>query len=229
MNGRVSDEDVIAALEEENLALHDEAESEVELVQLGMAVAIISHEFESTVTSIRNNLRRLQAWANLDKDLRDVYRSVRQDFDHLDSYLQLFTPLERRLERKKTLIHGSEIAQYVRDLFGERLRQQKVDLQSTNMFSRMVIKGYPSTFYPVFANLVDNSLFWLRDSKEPRIIKLDVIGGSTWAISDNGPGVNARDRELIFERGFSRKPGGKGLGLKIQRSPRTREFRFIAR
>ena len=87
----------------------------------------------------------------------------------------------------------------------------------------MAIKGYPSTFYPVFANLVGNSLFWLRDSKEPRIIKLDVIGGSTWAISDNGPGVNARDRELIFERGFSRKPGGKGLGLKISRDLLARE------
>jgi signal transduction histidine kinase len=223
VNGRVSDQDVIEALEEENLALHDEAESEVELAQLGMAVAIISHEFANTVTSIRNNLRRLQAWANLDKDLRDVYRRVRQDFDHLESYLQLFTPLERRLERKKTLIHGSEIAQYLLDLFAERLRQQRVDLQTTNMFSRMAIKAYPSTFYPVFANLVDNSLFWLRDSKEPRIIKLDVIGGSTWAISDNGPGVSARDRELIFERGFSRKPGGKGLGLKISRDLLARE------
>jgi|SRR5882724_4563475 len=223
VNGRISDEDVIEALEEENLALREESESEIELAQLGMAVAIISHEFENTVLSIRNNLRRLQAWANLDKDLRDVYRRVRQDFDHLEAYLQLFTPLEKRLDRNKTLIHGSEIAKYLRDLFRERLLREKVEIQTTNMFSRMVIKGYPSTFYPVFANLVDNSLFWLRDSKEPRIIKLDMSGGSTWVVSDTGPGVSARDRELIFERGFTRKPGGRGLGLKISRDLLSRE------
>jgi signal transduction histidine kinase len=188
-----------------------------------MAVAIISHEFENTVISIRNNIRRLQAWANLDKDLRDVYRRVRHDFDHLETYLQLFTPLEKRLDRNKTLIHGSEIAKYLRDLFRERLLQAKVEIESTNMFSRMIIKGYPSTFYPVFANLVDNSLFWLRDSKEPRIIKLDIMGGSTWVVSDTGPGVLARDRELIFERGFTRKPGGRGLGLRISKELLSRE------
>jgi signal transduction histidine kinase len=64
---------------------------------------------------------------------------------------------------------------------------------------------------------VDNSLFWLKDSSEPRIIKLDIMGGSTWVVSDNGPGVAIRDRELIFERGFTRKPGGRGMGLRISR------------
>ncbi len=223
LNGQINSEDVIQALEEENLALHEESESEIELAQLGMAVAVINHEFESTVVSIRNNLRRLQAWAELDKDLRNVYRHVRQDFDHLEAYLQLFTPLERRLDRRKILIRGSEIAKYLRDLFAERLRRDRVEIQSTNMFSRMAINGYPSTFYPVFINLVDNALFWLRESNEPRIIKLDIMGGSTWVISDNGPGVAARDRELIFERGFTRKPGGRGLGLRISRDLLSRE------
>ena len=36
-------------------------------------------------------------------------------------------------------------------------------------------------------------------------------------VSDNGPGVPARDREAIFELGFTRKPGGRGLGLHISR------------
>jgi signal transduction histidine kinase len=223
LNGQINSEDVIEALEEENLALREESDSEIELAQLGMAVTLINHEFESTVVSIRNNLRRLQAWAELDKDLRNLYRHVRQDFDHLEAYLQLFTPLERRLDRRKILIRGSEIAKYLRDLFADRLRREKVEILSTNMFSQMVIKAYPSTFYPVFVNLVDNSLFWLRDSKEPRIIKLDIMGGSTWVISDTGPGVSARDRELIFERGFTRKPGGRGLGLKISRDLLSRE------
>ena len=36
-------------------------------------------------------------------------------------------------------------------------------------------------------------------------------------ITDSGPGVDKRDREAIFEFGFSRKPGGRGMGLHISR------------
>ena len=36
-------------------------------------------------------------------------------------------------------------------------------------------------------------------------------------ISDTGPGVTHRDRDSIFELGFSRKPGGRGMGLHIGR------------
>ena len=44
-------------------------------------------------------------------------------------------------------------------------------------------------------------------------------------ISDNGPGVNPRNKNLIFEMGFSTKPGGRGLGLYISRkSLRKEEF-----
>jgi len=217
IDAAVSSDEVIEALEEENLALHEQSESDVELAQLGMAVAVISHEFESTVRSIRSNLLRLKGWADVNKELKDLYRQVRADFDHLEAYLQLFTPLERRSVPNKVLIRGSDIAKYLRDLFSDRLRAIRAEIQSTNIFSRMAIKGYPATFYPVFVNLVDNSLFWLKDSSEPRIIKLDIMGGSTWVVSDNGPGVAIRDRELIFERGFTRKPGGRGMGLKISR------------
>ena len=36
-------------------------------------------------------------------------------------------------------------------------------------------------------------------------------------MSDSGPGIAERDREIVFELGFTRKPGGRGLGLHISR------------
>lgn len=219
----IGTDEVIEALEEDNLALRESAGADVEMIQLGMAVAIISHEFQSTVRSIRSSLLRLQGWADLNKDLRGLYRQVRSDFDHLDAYLQLFTPLEKRLFRKKVMIRGSEIVKYLNDLFKERLHREKVEIQPSKKFSQMSIQEYPSTFYPAFVNLVDNAIYWLKDHRLPRIIKLDIIGGSTLVVSDNGPGVPARDREAIFDRGFTRKPGGRGMGLKISRDVLVRE------
>jgi signal transduction histidine kinase len=214
--------DVIEALEEENIALKERSEADVELAQLGMAIAVISHEFDSTVRTIRNNLRRLKAWADVNPELKDLYKNIRSDFDHLDGYLALFTPLQRRLQRTKTEIRGAEIGKYLRELFAERLRRDNIEIQTTDRFSKMRITGYPSTFYPVFINLVDNSLFWLKDRTGPRLIRLDFNNG-TFMISDTGPGVPLRDRDAIFERGFTRKPGGRGMGLKISRDVLAKE------
>ncbi len=208
--------DIAGAVEEELLALQERAEADLDLTQLGMAVGIIDHEFQSTIRSVRNNLRRFKAWADINDELSDVYNGIRVNFEHLDSYLTLFTPLQRRLYRSKVEIKGSDVSKFLLGLFGERLKRHGVEAKATETFQRHRFTGYPSTFYPVFVNLVDNAIFWLRDQPPPRYISLDAKG-ATMIIADNGPGVHDRDREAIFELGFTRKPGGRGLGLYISR------------
>ena len=51
-----------------------------------MAVEIINHEFRATVGSLRNNLRGLKAWADVNRGTRWLYRNIRASFDHLDGY-----------------------------------------------------------------------------------------------------------------------------------------------
>ena len=51
---------------------------------------------------------------------------------------------------------------------------------------------------------------------------LDAEDGA-FLISNNGPAVHKRDYEAIFEQGFTRKPGGRGLGLFISRKALQKE------
>ena len=208
--------DIAGAQEEEILALQEQAEADLELTQLGMAIEIINHEFQATIQSIRNHLRRLQAWADVNPQLSDVHRGIRNNFEHLDSYLALFTPLHRRLYGKKIKIKGNDIGRFLFDLFGKRFERHRIAARMTPAFRSYSITGYPSTFYPVFVNLVDNAVFWLQDQPLPRSIVLDA-NGRELLVADSGPGVSRPDREAIFEMGFTRKPGGRGLGLHIAR------------
>lgn len=208
--------DITGAQEEEMLALQAQAEADLELTQLGMAIEIINHEFQATIQSIRNHLRRLQAWAEVNRQLSDVYRGIRNHFEHLDSYLALFTPLHRRLYGKKIEIKGNDIGRFLFDLFGKRFERHRIAAKMTPAFRSYSITGYPSTFYPVFVNLVDNAVFWLQDQPLPRTIVLDAQGQEL-LVADSGPGVSRPDRDVIFEMGFTRKPGGRGLGLHIAR------------
>ena len=211
-------EDQLVAVEQRNVLLEEEAAADLQLAQLGMAVEIINHEFRATVGSLRNNLRGLKAWADVNEELDGLYRNIRASFDHLDGYLTLFTPLHRRLYRKEVEILGSEIYTFLKDLFNERLARHNVRMSRTDVFSKSVTIGYPSSFYPVFVNLVDNAIFWLaqRNPSVERTIELDAAQGA-FMIRDSGPGVPRRDREAIFEYGFTRKPGGRGMGLSISR------------
>ena len=159
--------DVMEATEETLLLLQERAEADLELTQLGMAIEIINHEFQATIRSVRNNLRRLRAWADFNEQLLDVYNNIRVNFDHLDSYLTLFTPLHRRLYRTEIVIKGSEIAKFLLDLFRERLDRHSIDVTATRAFRNHQVLGYPSTFYPIFVNLVDNAIFWLQDRPSP--------------------------------------------------------------
>jgi hypothetical protein len=207
--------DQMEALEERNLALEERADNDLQLSQLGMAIEVINHEFDSSIRAIRGDLRRLKTWADENRGLEPLYRDLRSSFEHLDGYLTLFTPLHRRLYRQEVEIFGSDIHAYIGDLFQKRFQRHHISLTATDEFMKMHILGYPSSFYPAFVNLVDNAIFWMKDQEE-RTIQLSAVA-NTMFVSNTGPSIPERRWERVFEQGVSFKPGGRGLGLYIAR------------
>jgi len=201
-------------LKERILDLEDQINNNLELLQLGQAVQIVSHEFETSIRAVRNGLKLLDPWARSTPRLQPIVRDLRASFSHLDGYLRLFTPLQRRLHNEESLINGGEIETFLLGVFGERLERHDIKLEATPRFREFTLRGYPSTFYPVFVNLVDNAIHWLSDSTSRRTISLS-SRDDFLEITDSGPGVQPRDFEFVFERGFTRRRGGRGLGLSL--------------
>ncbi|MCX5733250.1 MAG: ATP-binding protein [candidate division NC10 bacterium] len=207
---------IMEALEHRMLALEEEADENFEMVQLGLAVAIINHEFTAAIRKVRRSVQELGQVSRKSTTLWPLYQSIRANFEHLDGHLKLFTPLQRRLYRTTQEITGKSVRNYVTDLFKNRFDRHRVTLECTDAFLAATITCYPSTIYPAIINLVDNALFWLSNLKSERKIRFDVSAGDL-IVTNTGPSIEERDRERIFERGFTRKPGGRGLGLFISR------------
>ncbi len=220
--------DQIEALETDLETLSQQAADQLEVTQLGMAVEVINHEFRHTVQSIRRTLRQLKVWSDANPKLRAPYNELKSSFDHLDGYLALFTPLQRRLHRTEVEIVGSEIETFLAELFQKRLEENATELIATDAFREHVIKGYPSTIYPAFVNLVDNAVYWLSTYRAARRIVLDA--GADWmAVRDTGPGLPADLGDDIFQARVTTKPGGSGYGLFIARQVLEREgMRLVA-
>jgi signal transduction histidine kinase len=218
MSKEVSNIDMAEAYAEEVESLKDKLDTDLELSQLGLAVSAIQHEFQHTTKTIREQIRRLKAWADLNEGIDDIYKHFSTNFEHLDNYLTLFTPLNRRLYRKEINIYGNDTFEFIKSVFYARMSNDRhqITFECSQAFAKNIIIGFPSTFYPVYTNLVDNAIFWLRDQPQPRKIFLDADKNGIY-ISNNGPSIDIRDQQRIFELGFTRKPFGRGMGLYISK------------
>lgn len=206
---------VTEALEEEAVALRERQEVDFELAQIGMALNTINHEFGKTAGGLRDGFRRMKSWANANPDLMRLYNDMRVNFDHLDNYLALFNPLDRKLQRTAVDIKGSEIFKFVSDLFENRLERHNIRLTADQNFKEHTLHGYQADFYPIFVNLIDNSIYWVSSAqKSEGRIELSKENGDL-CVRDNGRGVSSIDVNNIFELNFTRKPGGRGMGLHI--------------
>lgn len=205
---------IMEAMEERMLALEEQADEDFEMVQLGLAVAIINHEFSASIKRVRRSIQELGQISRRSDGIRPLYESIRSNFEHLDGHLNLFTPLQRRLQRAAIKIDGRDIRNYCNELFSNRLERHRVELSSTEAFLATTVECYPSTLYPAVINVVDNALHWLNSVPDGRRIEFHADESAIF-ISNNGPSIEGFDNERIFERGFSRKSGGRGLGLFI--------------
>ena len=71
----------------------------------------------------------------------------------------------------------------------------------------------------VLGNLIDNAMDAMKDAPEPRLlIRLsESVQSYTFVIANNGPMIQPSIAERIFQRGFSTKGEGRGMGLSIVR------------
>ncbi|MBX4902412.1 ATP-binding protein [Rhizobium bangladeshense] len=215
--------EVTAALESENDELKERVDQYADLAQIGLALGLVQHEFSGQVRNINRGLDALKPWANRNRGLDDLYGRLRVSFEHLESYLQLFVPLNRRLQRRRVPVSGLEIEEFVRTVFGPRFERHGVELIVPSRFRTATVTTFPSTILPVFANVVDNAIYWLDDNRQgPKTITFEVTD-SGLSVSNSGPGIDPRDAEGMFEFGISGKPAGRGMGLYLSRDALRKE------
>lgn len=209
--------DVTEAFEEEVVALRERQAVDFELSQIGMALNTINHEFSKTAAGLRDGFRRLKSWSNANPELSRLYDDMRTSFDHLDNYLSLFNPLDRRLQQNAVDITGADIYRFVSSLFEQRLLRHSIKLTADDAFRNYTFRGYQADYYPPFVNLIDNSIYWTTANRTSER-SIELLGDEdAVCIRDSGPGVSRLDVKNIFEMNFTRKPGGRGMGLHISK------------
>lgn len=185
------------------------------LAQAGLAAEIADHDLGQTYHGIKGALQVLAIMVRrADRALEQV-KLLQELFDHMELLYRQIQPLYRTRGQRPRWISGDDVAFFVRSLMAHLLQANNVRLDFTPAFRTFRVFESTALLLPAYINIVDNAVYWL--AKAPRkLIRFDVIDGVV-AISDTGPGIDVALREVIFERFFSTKPRGRGLGLYVSR------------
>ena len=192
------------------------------LAVVGTIAQIVIHEIRSHTTVIGRGLRKASEAAKRigDKTLGRAVDLADGSTTTLEALAKRFAPLARRgyrLGRRDSVLE--EAIDRCCEMLGPELRSHVIVVEKpTTDQTRVQID--PGELDAVILNLTTNSIHWMLKRKGRRRLRLRVSPGPTSgrvtvSVDDTGPGIDVRDCELVFRPGWTRKPGGIGMGLVV--------------
>lgn len=207
----------------QNAVLHGALEARLEQKRQSLEIftRAMAHDLKEPLRTIKSFSRILHGSSALPAEDRELLDYVLSAADHMEDLIVKvsgFTRLEASSELE--LVPVSLLAAL--DQVEGNLRQQMESRQAIIIRDRLPeVMGDATLLVQLLQNLVSNAIRYCEESI-PEIRITATSDGETCrlSISDNGPGIDPKHRELIFQP-FKRLVGrgieGTGLGLAICR------------
>lgn len=152
-------------------------------------------------------------------EAREAMDNLTASFAHLNEQKKLIMAASGSNERRRAIDVTAEIASF-QDIIRPLLDGQGFAIEVVYPAEEVIrTEMRPENFSCILQILVSNSLDWARrvDSPKIRIVVSATVDQCEIIFSDNGPGIDPNIVGQIFEPLFSRKEGGRGMGLTIAR------------
>ena len=226
--------EIINREEEEKNRVADEIRQAVAIYQgqatLGKIINVILHEGRRPLSYFRNQIPHIKHWHETFLKTEDpvflakilpLGEGIGQN---AEVFVNLFSRLDPLAAKKRSARKPLELKREILSTFGvfENEMESLTVTAEVRGPERFIYLSWRQDIYAIFTNLIDNSLYWIREKESPSreiTVDIQVSGDSLQSIDyrDTGPGIepNLIYSEVIFEPQFSTKPDGTGLGLAI--------------
>jgi two-component system OmpR family sensor kinase len=184
-----------------------------------------SHELRSPLAAMRSEIDVSLRADELPEEARAVLESVREEVDRLsrtvDDLLTLASIDEGGLTLAREAVDLSDLARATGAALAPLAERSGVTVHADG--EPAVVVADPERVRQALGNLIDNAIKFSPPGGVVDVTTSIVGGAARVAVTDEGPGIRAEDRERIFERfvradaARSRSAGGSGLGLAIAR------------
>jgi hypothetical protein len=190
------------------------------LSTLGLLVDAVLHDGNNYLGLISGETAILKKELNKsDLDPSKISEKILKIEEHKQMLSELFKRLEPFGGRKRGRPEEIVIENAIRNVFllyDFQLKKLNIQVSLPESENKVTIDN--GEFQSIIVNLLTNSMYWLENVDYEKKIIIQVehdIQSLIIVFSDNGPGVDEENQELIFDPYFSTKPDGIGLGLTI--------------
>ncbi len=192
-----------------------------ELAGLGLSVEMFTHEFDSSIRSVR--LKNQQVIANkanqtIDSLVRHI-NYVTFSLDALRKQMSYFNPGLKFVRAEKQIFAIREFIEAHKSFYIERCNTRNISF-NVDIALDFNVRLNRGMLNQVFDNLFSNSEYWLDYSVRHGLIQekqynISIQERGIIIIWDNGIGISPDIETRLFDPFETKKENGRGLGLYI--------------
>ena len=198
------------------------------LAGIGLSVEVLAHE----LTRVTDHVLQILASASTDENRSisgPTLRMLETQLRTLQRRLRVLDPLSTAGRQRRERFDLVTLIEDCIDDHAERFAREGVHCNfevGPNLARRSLrVRAVKGMIVQIFGNLIDNSIYWLRQQRilDPRHVSVISVNIDTeqccLSVTDNGPGIPLSMKDRVFDAFFTTKPagGGKGLGLFVGR------------
>lgn len=218
-------ERIITDVESRMLQVEQESISTMQvyrnLAALGLMVSSVSHEIAAPISIIMHTasglIEGLRNHAIKEDELISDLQVIHSNTLKIEEFIQFILGFASASSKKKVNLNFEEVFNSVISPFRSILEKRGIQLIANINPNLPRLYMNRAELDSILINLVTNSLYFLRETKQP-LMKVTAhfdVDRFTITFSDNGKGVPAENRKIIFQPFFTTKKDGIGLGLTI--------------
>jgi two-component system nitrogen regulation sensor histidine kinase NtrY len=176
----------------------------------------VAHEIKNPLTPMRLSVQSFERKfdskdENIKEKLAEYSQTLIQQIDVMSAIASAFSDFAKMPTQKKEKIEVISVVKLALDIFNEKsVKYQTKEVELTAFLDK-------TQLIRIVTNLVKNAL-QATEMEENPLINVEVISEGAAikiVVSDNGKGISAEVKDLIFEPKFTTKSSGMGLGLPM--------------
>lgn len=179
----------------------------------GLAVAVSVHEITKITSNFYDAVLLVANGANLPatkrEDLRISLESLKQELRRLSPLRAVRNELKQEFDVIKSI-------NFTREVFSKKLKRANIEFIIDSNKGFQIYARY-GALNQIFANLIDNSVYWLEAKRvKEKIIKITIdTQYRIITFADSNGDIHDSILPHVFEPGYSLKDPPSGLGLYI--------------
>jgi PAS domain S-box-containing protein len=185
----------------------------------------VSHDLRSPLTSVIGYTELVERAGSLNDNQREFLKRIQESVQHITSLINDLLELgsiEAGLDTRREFVQVDGVLNYTLEMLQGQIKAKHIKVQTEITPALPALRANPVRLRQVLDNVVGNAIKYSHDQGDVNISMRAEDEQIIIQVTDNGPGIPAKDQAHIFDKFYRgsniSSHAGSGLGLAIVKS-----------